>query len=272
MPDKYAFTPAKTYHIIFIMVYFIENLKNNFDFFLRNPFSRKNYYEKPEDLSNVFENKDEENYYEDLKEKYGCELAKNTTERRFLEDIYFLHIFDKCLGKTQKDNMSVLDIGSKIWSYVKSEHIFFNSFCENVCLNGIELDAYRLLSNFYTRCEVAKFYTKNLKNTHYIASDLMLHSGKYDYIIWILPFITKYPLVKWGLPLRYFKPLEMLEYAYNLLNQNGELLIINQGEEEYKIQQELYKNLNLSPILYDEIQDKFDLFKNKRYCSKIVKQ
>ena len=98
------------------MVYFIENLKNNFDFFLRNPFSRKNYYEKPEDLSNVFENKDEENYYEDLKEKYGCELAKNTTERRFLEDIYFLHIFDKCLGKTQKDNMSVLDIGSKIWS------------------------------------------------------------------------------------------------------------------------------------------------------------
>ena len=63
----------------------------------------------------------------------------------------------------------------------------------------------------------------------YIAGDLLKHNQKYDYIIWYLPFITEYPLIKWGLPLKYFKPLKMLEHAYHLLNKNGELLIINQG-------------------------------------------
>jgi len=253
------------------MVYFLDNLRNNFDFFLRNPLSRKNYYEKAENLNDVFENDEEINFYNVIKEKYGSELSENTTKRRFLEDIYFLNIFDKYISKRKKNNISILDVGSKNWSYVKSEYIFFNSFCKNIILNGIELDAYRLSYNFYTRYEIAKFYIKDLNNTNYIAGNFLHQNIKYDYIVWILPFITKYPFVKWGLPLRYFKPLEMLNHAYNLLNQSGELIIINQGEEEYEIQQNLCKKLNILPILYGEQDDRFGLFKNKRYCLKIKK-
>lgn len=253
------------------MVYFIDNLKNNFDFLLRTSLSRKNYNEKPEDLSDVFENAKEENFYNNLKDKYGSGLNENTTLRVFLENIYFLNIFDKCITKNQKANISVLDIGSKNWSYVKSEYMFFNYFAKNFILNGIELDAYRLSSNFYTRYEIAKFYTKNMPNTNYIAGDFLKHYEKYDYIIWILPFITPYPLVKWGLPLRYFKPKEMLAHAYDMLNENGELLIINQGEEEYKIQQNLYEEQNLSPILFGKIEDIYALFKNERFASKLIK-
>ena len=253
------------------MAYFIDNLRNNFDFWLRNPLSRKNYYEKSEDLSDIFENEKEERFYTNLKEKYGSQLGENTTSRIFLENLYFINIFDKFLTKNQKEKISILDVGSKNWSYVKSEYLFFNSFAKNFILNGIELDAYRLSSKFYTRFEIAKFYTKDLSNTNYIAGDFLEHNQKYDYIIWILPFITQYPLVKWGLPLRYFRPKEMLEHAYNLLNENGELLIINQGEEEYEIQQNLYKELNLSFTPLGEIEDFYKLFKNKRYCSKIYK-
>ena len=253
------------------MAYFLENIKNNFDFFLRNPLSRKNYSENPEDLSDIFESEEEENFYNNLKDKYGSGLSKNTTQRLFLENIYFLNVFDKYLNKNQKENLSILDIGSKNWSYVKSEYLFFKSFAKDIILNGIELDAYRLSNKFYTRFEVAMFYTSGLKNANFIPGDFLKHEQKYDYIIWILPFITQYPLVRWGLPLRYFKPEAMLKHAYDSLNENGELLIINQGEEEYLIQQNLNKQLNLSPILYGEIEDKFSLFKNKRYCSKIIK-
>ena len=67
--------------------------------------------------------------------------------------------------------------------------------------------------------------------------------------------------------------MEMLIHAYNLLNCEGELLIINQGEEEYSIQQELLNKINIkdeyTPI--GEIEDTFGIFKNKRYCSKLVK-
>ena len=253
------------------MAYFIDNLRNSFDFLLRNPLSRKNYYEEPEDLSDVFENGEKENFYNTLKEKYGSTLENDTTQRIFLENIYFLNIFDKYLTKNKKENLSVLDIGSKNWSYVKSEYVFFNSFAKDVVLNGIELDAYRLSSNFYTRFEIAKFYKKDLAKTSYIAGDLLKHQGKYDYIIWILPFVTQYPLVKWGLPLKYFKPEQMLAHAYNMLSEKGELLIINQGKEEYKIQQKLYEILGLEPYLFDKAEDISNLFKNQRFISKVIK-
>ena len=257
------------------MPYIIENIKNGFDFFLRNAItiSRKNYFEKPQDLTGIFENKEQEYFYNTLQNQYGIFLSQNTTRRNFILNLYHLNIFDKYLTKKNKNNLSILDIGSKNWEYVKSEYIFFNSFTKDFTLNGIELDVYRLNSNLYNRYEIAKFYTKDLPNTNYIAGDLLNHRQKYDYIIWILPFITKYPLIKWGLPLKYFKPQEMLFHAYNLLNPEGELLIINQSKEEYLIQQELVKKMNVKNeyLPLGEIEDCFGFFKNKRYCSKLIK-
>lgn len=257
------------------MIYILENIRNNFNFFLRNliTVSRKNYSEKPQDLSGIFENKEQENFYNILKNKYGSLLSQNTTCRNFLLNIYYLNVFDKYFSEKEKDNISILDIGSKNWEYVKSEYVFFKSFSERVTLNGIELDGFRMCSNLYSRYEIAKFYTKDLPNTNYIQGDFLKHNQKYDYIIWILPFITKTPLVKWGLPLKYFKPPEMLFHAYNLLNDDGELLIINQGEEEYSIQQELIQKTlpNSKYFPLGEVEDGFGVFKNKRFCSKLIK-
>lgn len=257
------------------MRYIIDNIKNNFDFFLRNHiiFSRKNYYEKPQNLSDIFADKEQEYLYNNLNSKYGNSLSQNTTKRNFLLNLYYLNVFDKYLSKKTKDNISILDIGSKNWEYVKSEYVFFKSFTKDFTLDGIELDAYRMCSNFYNRYEIAKFYTKDLVNTNYIPGDFIKHQQKYDYIIWILPFITEYPLVKWGLPLKYFKPSEMLIHAYELLNPNGELLIINQGENEYSIQQKLVDKIipNNEYLPLGEIENCFGVFKNKRYCSKLIK-
>lgn len=258
------------------MQYIIDNIRNNFDFFLRNliTFSRKNYYETPQDLSEIFANKELKNLYNTLNTTYGDLLSKNTTQRNFLLNLYYLNIFDKYFSKRTKDALSILDIGSKNWEYVKSEYVFFQSFTKNFTLNGIELDAYRMSDNFYNRFEIAKFYTKNMINTTYISGDFIKHQQKYDYIIWILPFITKHPLVKWGLPLRYFKPQDMLIHAYDILNPDGELLIINQGEAEYSIQQELVNKTipNSKYIVFGEIQDSLGIFKNRRYCSKLIKK
>ena len=255
------------------MTYFFDNLRNRFDFFIRNKitFSRKNYTEKAEiiDLSSF--NDEQIRLWENLEQKYGSELKENTGKRNFLNNIYFLNIFDKYLSKIGKESVYALDIGSKNWAYVKSEYLFFKSFAKDFVLKGIELDAYRMYSNFYTRYEVAKFYTKDLPETEYIAGDFLEHNKNYDYIIWSLPFIVEYPLIKWGLPLKYFKPEIMLKHAYELLNKDGEILIINQGEEEYEIQQNLCKKLNIPYEPLGEIEDRFNLFKNKRYCGKINK-
>ena len=249
------------------------SLKNSFDFFLRNHinFSRKNYHENSIDLNNFSFSEEQSELYKNLKSKYDLALTENSSEKIFKLNLYMLNIFDICFSKKTDRNISVLDIGSKNWDYAKSEYTFFKSFSQKFILNGIELDPYRMNSNFYNRYEISKFYTKDLINTNYIIGDFLEHKQKYDYIIWILPFITEFPLIKWGLPLKYFKPEEMLLHAVDLLKEEGELLIINQGEEEYKIQQNLYAKLNIPHKLYGEINDDFGIFKNKRYCSKFIK-
>ena len=69
---------------------------------------------------------------------------------------------------------------------------------------------------------------------------------KYDYITWFLPFISIKPLQYWGLPKKYFCPDELLSHAFSLLNDNGQMLIINQGEIEEKVQEDLLKKLGMT--------------------------
>ena len=75
----------------------------------------------------------------------------------------------------------------------------------------------------------------------------------------------------WGLPEKYFYPQKLLEHAYSLLNQNGQMLIINQGEIEYLEQKKLLDNLS---IKYEEkgiVKSKFLEYKNNRYAFVINK-
>lgn len=217
----------------------IENIKNNIDFFIRQntKFSRKNFVEKNEETLLI----------------------------NYLENLYVFDILDRFFSKTNKDFVSVLDIGSKNWSYSRGEHAFFDSFCSNFSLIGVEIDAYRLYSNFYTRYEVSKFYIKNLKNAQYIAGNLLEIKNSYDYIIWILPFVLERPLKFWGLPERFFMPESLFLHAYSLMKDEGQMLIVNQGEKERIAQKCLIEKLN---IPYEElglIHSEFLEYKNERY-------
>ena len=251
---------------------FYADFRNNFDFFLRNriKISRKHYEEIPVNLNCIFENEEEKNLYNNLKQKYDLSTLYKYNDINFLINLYFLDIFDKYISPG-KGNISVLDIGSKNWNYAGSEYIFFRRYADKLILNGIELDAYRLCTNLYNRFEIAKFYISDFENTNYIAGDFMNHNLQYDYIIWILPFITEYPHIRWGLPLKYFKPEQMLKKAYELLNNNGQIFIINQGENEYDIQKELINKLNLNCECAGEINNVFNPFKNRRFCT-IIKR
>ncbi len=224
------------------MLYNLEmfnDLKNSIDFFIRckTKFSRKNFVEK----------------------------NKALIERNICENAYLKDILEKYFLKTPKPNLKILDIGSKNWFYAKGEHEFFNSFSNDFTLKGVELDAYRLYSNFYSRYEVAKYHIKNLKNTQYLADDLLNIQEKFDYITWFLPFITVKPLVFWGLPKKYFQPEKMLLHAYDLLSEGGQMLIINQGANEAKIQKELLQKLDISFVELGKIESEFFEYKNERF-------
>jgi len=216
-----------------------KDIRNNIDFFIRNKtkFSRQNFIENNPKL----------------------------IERNLAENLYTKDILEKCFKKTEKKHISVLDIGSKNWFYAKGEYEFFKSFCKDVLLEGVELDAYRLYSNFYSRFEVAKYHIKDLLNVNYIAGNLLDINKKYDYIVWFLPFVIIEPLRAWGLPKKYFCPEQLLNHAYSLLNDGGQMLIVNQGEKEANIQKELFDKLGLGFEYLGEIKSEFFEYRNRRY-------
>lgn len=222
-----------------------ENFKNTIDFYIRNKtkISRKNFVEKNPKL---------------------IQFIKT-------ENKYVFEVLNTNFRKKNYDCPFVLDIGSKNWSYVNGLHKYFKNVYGEFVLDGIELDAYRLNANFYSRFEVAKYYMKNLSNVTYMADNLLNLNKKYDFITWFLPFVSKNPLIFWGLPLEYFCPEKLLLHAYNLLNENGQMLIVNQGENEAKIQENLLLKFNISYEYIGEIKDNYNLFKNKRFGFLIYK-
>lgn len=199
------------------MMDFLLNLKNSFDFFLRSVLriSRKNYSEP-------------------------CSRQSE------LENLYMTDILYKYFELENRPEAKILDVGSKNWFYVKGEYDFLKKNFEKFALDGIEIDSNRLYYNFYSRAEVAKFHIKGLENVRYLQKDFLEHKEKYDYIIWVLPFVFEYPHLKWGLPLNCFCPDKMLSHAYESLNDGGRMFVVNQGEREYNEQIKLCQKLGIN--------------------------
>jgi len=234
-------------------------MKNRFDFYLRNlfRFSRKGFCEQSEDKGELFSPKIR--IKEDrLIRRYSLQdFKENSSCQNYKENLYVLELLEDYIRPKRKPLMKVLDIGSKNWSYALAEHSFFKKFCHKLVLDGIELDAYRVYSNFYSRYDAAKFYTQGLKGANYIAGDFMEHTGKYDVIIWILPFITPVSHSKWGLPKKFFNPKDMLKKAFNDLKDDGIMIVVNQGKEEYETQKQLFDELEIPYMPCGEFKSSF---------------
>lgn len=256
------------------MKYFFKNLKNYVDFFLRQKliFSRKKYFVENESKEGLLQGKEETEREKILSEKFHLNYLKsNSTRRNYLENLYTLDVLDKYLPIDFQENLKVLDIGCKNWFYVQGEYFFFKKFCNDLTLKGIEIDANRLYTNLYSRKEVAKFYIRDLKSTEYIVGNLLEQEDKYDYIVWILPFVFEEPLLKWGLPLSIFQPEKLLKKAYEILKPGGKMVIINQGVNEYNKQKSLCDTLNTNYEEIGEIRSPFLQYESNRYLILIKK-
>ena len=248
-----------------------DDLKNTIDFFLRSKirFSRRNYSEQPEVKFDLHFSPEELEQEKILLDKYEfANYKENSTVINYLQNLYTLYFLDKYLNLQNSDKISVLDIGAKNWFYAPAEYYFFKKYSKEMYLDGVEIDAYRLYSNFYNRYEVAKFYIKNLENTCYIPDNLLNINKRYDYIIWILPFVIIQPHRYWGLPDKYFQPKKLFEHAYSLLKPDGTMLVINQGKDESEAQRKIIGERNFEMYKLDS---PFYEYKNERYLYRIIK-
>ena len=266
------------------MFYSIKNLINSFTYPLRNRirFSRPIKSLPVEDKTGIFSGDEATIEEKNLIDRYNlADFKNNSSIILYKENLYIIKLLEDNLKDIvfnwDAEILNILDVGSKNFSYASGLYNFFSQFKTNhrrtIYLDGIEIDPYRIMINLHSRYDYAMAHIKNLDNTRYITKNfLQWQNNQYDIITWFLPFIIKKPLINWGLPLKYFKPEAMLKHAYNILKQEGIILIVNQSEIETEAQSKIIDNLGLN---YTQIAEPytnfFSPFRHSRYIT-IVKK
>jgi hypothetical protein len=184
---------------------------------------------------------------------------KVCNKKEFLESLYLLDLLDSYLPRRQYEGPG-LDIGSKSWSYLPG----LAAYTGNAWV-GIEVDPYQRYLDMSTRYGRAKRMLKAYPDSKYICGSLLEDSGRYKIITWILPFMEKGSLLKWGLPEQFFQPEELLQHAISLLDNDGVLFIINQNETDMLQQKILLDKLKIKSKFIGELNSNFSPFKRRRY-------
>lgn len=142
----------------------------------------------------------------------------------------------------------VVDIGSKNFDYVDGLYGFFSSFGAPARVTGLEIDAHRRYRDFRTRRAWAEHYCSSVPGARYLPQGLEDYHNPCDVITWFFPFVTEYPLVRWGLPRRLFRPRALVDHALGLLVPGGWMVIVNLNAREAEVQQALLRARGLTIV------------------------
>jgi hypothetical protein len=255
----------------------LQSLLNNVGFWCRSSiqWSRGDYNEKNETKNNLFDGRVNEKYLSEreseLRNKYAMDyLYRCSTKERYLESITYLEHLEQIFSSaTVPKNISWLDVGVKNWSYVEGVYRFIQRNTKHFTLHGIELDAFRMYRNLYSRIDYARSFIRHLQNTSFEIGDALHHQKKYNIVSCFLPFIFIEPTLAWGLPEKYFQPLQFISHLVSLLEKDGILIIVNQNEDENEEQRTIFqKCFSESELIIEwngKLQESFFPFKYLRY-------
>jgi hypothetical protein len=224
------------------------NLRNSLDWWLRNsltwsPSAREPAEEKGE--ADARETHFMANYFlfSARQRMTNSRWQRNLAVLERLESASRSPALDKLLRQTGP--LRILDIGSKNFDYVDALAGFFSRCLSHrdVQITGLEIDAHRRYTDLRTRRAWAEHYVSFVPSARYFAADLLNHTETYHAITWFFPFLTEFPLLKWGLPLSLFQPATLLAHAWSLLLPGGVLILVNQTDAELETQCKLLAEL-----------------------------
>jgi len=178
-------------------------------------------------------------------------LAQLSTASLYRKNLYLLDTLEQAtqglpLPFCDSSIVKALDVGSQDWYYVfaleRWLHWHNRNNDEPVELTGIELDGYEIYGDFHSRQDYAQAYVEQTgnQNVRYKISDfLKLREGEHDIIFIFYPFLLRYQLLLWGLPLRYFAPKKILLQAAALTRPGGWLVVFSHTLREHEVLLEL---------------------------------
>jgi hypothetical protein len=198
--------------------------------------------------------------------KYRLEkIKRELTAGNYYENVFYLHMLQEAFDQLKpsiSQQILAADVGTSHWFYVQALWSFYTWYqtdtARQVILDGYEADAFRLYSDFHSRYDHAITHIGGLPDVHFKPTGFASGEAQYDIITLFFPFVFERDLLKWGLPSQNFNPTELIKTAWNSIKPGGVLMIVNQGMDEHRKEQEICVelsipvkvNLHIEPLLF----------------------
>lgn len=129
----------------------------------------------------------------------------------------------------------IVDVGAKNFILAPVfDEIFEQTSCD-VEIHGIEVDAYRRLRDGYTRADYGRYFARKARKAVYHPKDFLEFTLHCDFAFLLNPFVSKEPLLAWGLPLNFLQPEKLFKHACDLLRpMRGTLVLSHPSKEEFE--------------------------------------
>ena len=196
-----------------------------------------------------------------LKNQFHLESLFNlSTKALYRKNLYLLETLENALRdldltsngqrsesqlfSSASKSIKALDIGSQDWHYVFGlerwlrYHGTETDAAREIHLTGVELDGHGIYSDFHSRKDYALAYAcqSENKNTRYLVENFLNHQGTdYNVITLFYPFVTRYHLLLWGLPIHLFSPDRLISKAATITKKNGVFVVYCHTEKEHKL-------------------------------------
>ncbi len=176
---------------------------------------------------------------EELVHAYGLtRLREHSTRVAMRENLYVLDLLDRhaTAQLTRVKAASVVDVGSKDFVYAPALFAFAEHWSEGPpALTGVEIDGHVVYKDLRSRADHAAAWAALAGTTaRYCVQDFLeLTPGVPATLVTIFyPFVTRFALLRWGLPVSEYRPEALLAHAVSILADGGVLLIVNHTHEE----------------------------------------
>lgn len=165
-----------------------------------------------------------------------------STNADYRENLYVLDLLDRFAAVPSGTALRAIDVGSKDFRYAFALTRWLERGGAEVTLTGIELDGHPVYADLHSRADYGEAYAKATGNPRvtYVVADFLERTDRdLDVVFCFFPFVLRYALVRWGLPLGHFLPTRFFTRAKEALSPGGLLVVVNHTREEHARQLEL---------------------------------